>query len=250
MNYLTCFRIHIAPSTARIHSIIRSKHSSYPASYLYDSVEWFHIPITEAGSKSTMTTEAFDVSKAPTPIKLAHFVLRTSFENYNKMIDFYTNFVGGVVSGHKDISFIQYDNEHHRIAILRMKNILKNPDPRSPGLDHVCFTYASLKDMAAAYRTHKARGIVPHWCSNHGPGTSLYYRDPDGNQVECQVDNFDDMDEAIAFMHGPEFMVNPIGVDFDPEELFAKLDQGIDEKVLKKRADIGPRTELPPAFIR
>jgi catechol-2,3-dioxygenase len=197
-----------------------------------------------------MTTEAFNVSKAPTPIKLAHFVLRTSSENYDKMIDFYTNFVSGVVSPHGDISFIQYDNEHHRIAILRMKNILREPDPRNPGLDHVCFTYASLKDMAAAYRTHKARGMVPHWCSNHGPGTSLYYRDPDGNQVECQVDNFEDMDEAIGFMHKPEFKVNPIGVDFDPEELFAKLDQGVDEKVLKKRVDIGPRTELPPAFIR
>jgi catechol 2,3-dioxygenase-like lactoylglutathione lyase family enzyme len=197
-----------------------------------------------------MTTEALHVSKAPSPIKLAHFVLRTSFENYDKMIDFYTNFVGGVVSSHEDISFIQYDNEHHRIAVLRMENILKDLDPRRPGLDHVCFTYASLKDMAAAYRAHKARGVVPHWSSNHGPGTSLYYRDPDGNQVECQVDNFDDMDEAIAFLHGPEFKVNPIGVDFDPEELFAKLDQGVDEKVLKKRADIGPRTELPPAFIR
>jgi hypothetical protein len=78
----------------------------------------------------------------------------------------------------------------------------------------------------------------------------LYYKDPDGNQLECQVDNFDDMADAIDFIQGPEFKVNPIGVDFDPEELFAKVDQGVDEKTLKKRADIGPRTELPANFVR
>lgn len=226
-------------------------HSALSNILPYDLIEWSSIPVIEPDSKPTMTTKAFDASKTPTPTKLAHFVLRTSFENYNKMIDFYTTFVGGVSSPHEHITFIRYDDEHHRIAILRMNNILKGPaDPRSPGLDHVCFTYASLKDMAAAYRARKAHGLVPHWCSNHGPSTSLYYKDPDGNQVECQVDNFDNMDEAIDFIHGPEFKVNPIGVDFDPEELFAKVDQGLDEKVLKKRADIGPRTELPPAFIR
>jgi hypothetical protein len=63
----------------------------------------------------------------------------------------------------------------------------------------MCFTYASLKDMGAKYRAPKARGVMPVWCVNHGPGTSLYYKDPDGNQVECQVDNFENMDDAVAF---------------------------------------------------
>ncbi|RFU24000.1 hypothetical protein B7463_g12339, partial [Scytalidium lignicola] len=198
-----------------------------------------------------MTTTGSDVSKQQSPTKLAHFVLRTSPEHYNKMIDFYTTFVGGIVSRHEQISFIRYDDEHHRIGIMCQSNIHRGPpNPTSPGLDHVCFTYANLKDLSAAYRVRKGRGMTPHWCTNHGPGTSMYYKDPDGNLVECQVDNFDNMDHAIEFIHGEEFKENPIGVDFDPEELFAKLDQGVDEHVLKKRANIGPRTDLPALFVR
>ena len=198
-----------------------------------------------------MTDSTLKERKVPSPTKLAHVVLRTSFQKYDTMITFYKTFLGGVVIAGGDISFIRYDDEHHRLAILRMDNIESGiAHPTSPGLDHICFTYANLKDLAATYRARKSHGILPIWTTNHGPGTSMYYRDPDGNQLECQVDNFDDMEDAIKFIQGPEFAVNPIGVDFDPEELFAKLDQGVDEKVLMKRADIGPRTELPENFVR
>ena len=40
------------------------------------------------------------------------------------------------------------------------------------------------------YLRLKKQGIVPHTCMNHGFTTSLYYLDPDGNEVEIQVDNF------------------------------------------------------------
>jgi hypothetical protein len=91
------------------------------------------------------------------------------------------------------------------------------------------------------YRQRKARGIQPVWCVNHGPTTSIYYRDPDGNQIETQVDNFDTIDEANTFMASKEFAENPIGTDFDPEELIGKIRAGEDEEVLKKRVEIGPR---------
>jgi catechol-2,3-dioxygenase len=194
-----------------------------------------------------MTTDA---SKMPSPTKLAHIVLRTSFENYDNMIDFYTTFLGGITLPHENISFIRYDDEHHRIGILRIDTIKGAAAAASPGLDHIGFTYGSLRDLAVTYRARKVRGILPVWCANHGPGTSMYYRDPDGNQVECQVDNFDRMDDAVEFINGPEFAVNPIGVDFDPEDLCARLDRGEDERLLKKRPDIGPRTTLPASFIR
>jgi catechol-2,3-dioxygenase len=198
-----------------------------------------------------MTTTALDEPKIPSPTKLAHVVLRTSVGKFDKIVDFYKTFVGGQVISHKNLAFIRYDNEHHRLAIISLDNIESGvAHPTSPGLDHICFTYANLKDLGAAYRVRKSQGILPVWCTNHGPGTSMYYRDPDGNQLECQVDNFDDMQDAINFIEGPEFNVNPIGVDFDPEELFLKVDHGVDDKVLKKRADIGPRTTLPANFER
>jgi hypothetical protein len=46
------------------------------------------------------------------------------------------------------------------------------------------------------------------WCTNHGPATSIYYTDPDGNQLECLLENFNSAEDAVAFMDGPEFNEN------------------------------------------
>lgn len=195
-----------------------------------------------------ITTENQKPEKVPSPKFLAHFVLRTSYENYENMIEFYENFLGGTVIRAGDISFLRYDKEHHRMGITRSKAIVGKSDPESAGLDHVCFTYGSLAELALAYKQRKAKGFLPLWCVNHGPGTSMYYEDPDENNVECQVDNFDSSDDAAKFIEGPEFATNPIGVDFDPENLLRELENGADEKTLKKRADIGARTDLPSCF--
>ena len=47
----------------------------------------------------------------------------------------------------------------------------------------------------------------------------MYYADPDGNQMEFQVESFGSNEETNAFMAGPEFAVNPIGVEYNPVAL-------------------------------
>ena len=69
----------------------------------------------------------------------------------------------------------------------------------------------------------------------------MYYQDPDGNQLETQVDNFENPDDATAMMTGPEFAENALGADFDPEELCAEVERGEDEEKLKTRKNVGPR---------
>jgi hypothetical protein len=54
---------------------------------------------------------------------------------------------------------------------------------------------------------------------------SAYYRDPDGNQVETQVDSMS-MHEADEFMKGPLFEANPIGIDVNFEDLIARFKSG------------------------
>jgi hypothetical protein len=49
----------------------------------------------------------------------------------------------------------------------------------------------------------KAKGVAPGACIHHGMTVSMYYADPDGNQMEFQVDAFDSSEEANAFMSGP-----------------------------------------------
>ncbi|KIW79297.1 hypothetical protein Z517_05909 [Fonsecaea pedrosoi CBS 271.37] len=178
------------------------------------------------------------------PSRLCHVVLRTKPENYRAMVDWYLVFLGGrVVWGNEKLSFISYDDEHHRIAITGFDGAVPRAADaaHSCGMAHVAFAYDTLKDLMTIYLQRKKLGILPSWCVNHGPTTSLYYADPDGNEVESQVDNYDTNEEATAFMEGPEFTMNPMGVDFVPEELIKRLEAGEPEKDLKRRPKSGPR---------
>lgn len=177
------------------------------------------------------------------PSGLAHVVFRTA--NIRSMVDFWVSFLGADIVFQNDfIVFLRYDEEHHRVAIINEDNI----GPRSEttaGFHHVAFTYNSVAALFKAYETRQKLGIQPTWCVNHGPTTSVYYKDPDGNRIETQVDNYDTVDEANQFMGSQLFAENPIGTDIDPTEMLRRLAAGEDEKTLKTRVEIGPRTQIP-----
>jgi hypothetical protein len=78
---------------------------------------------------------------------------------------------------------------------------------------------------------------------------SRYYNDPDGNQVETQVDVFETNEETNAFLNTKEFTENPLGVDFVPEEIEKRLNAGEDVRSIMKRESIGPRAlDTIPGF--
>lgn len=173
------------------------------------------------------------------PAGLAHVVLQTS--QFKPMVAFYKAFLGAHATYENEaLCFMTYDEEHHRVAIGHVPGTTPKA-PRSAGLAHMAFSFETLGDLLLSYQQRKARGIVPFWCVNHGPTMSIYYQDPDGNQIETQVDNFATAEEASAFMMSSEFAENPIGADFVPEELIEKMANGEDEKALKKRVHVGSR---------
>ena len=157
------------------------------------------------------------------PIKFAHVVLKTN--KYDEMVAWWCNFLGAQVRhGNDFISFLSYDDEHHRIAIARMPHLSERAAD-TVGVEHFAFTYASLDDLFGQYERMKAAGIAPYWTINHGMTLSAYYRDPDGNQVETQVDSMT-MEEADEFMNGPLFAANPIGINVDFDALIARRRAG------------------------
>ena len=184
--------------------------------------------------------------KAPansvTPKYLAHLVFRTS--NYPEMLAFYKKLLRATPAYENDfISFLSYDEEHHRIAIIKTPNLKPNEDSIA-GMHHFSFGYESLGHLADAYIRRKEMGITPVWCVNHGPTTSMYYKDPDGNMSEHQVDNFDSIEETTAFMQSSYFSENPIGTDFDPEEFVARVKSNESPVSIKRRNEIGERTSI------
>lgn len=179
------------------------------------------------------------MEKHTPPAKLAHFVVRTS--RYREVVDYYKDLLCAHQSFANDVlTFLTYDDEHHRIAVLHVP-ALADQQAGVAGVHHVAFTYHALCDLIENYERAKRKGIEPVWCTNHGPTTSFYYRDPDGNQLELQVENFDTIEASTKFFFSPEFAENPIGVDFDPAELARRFHAGEPEAELKKRPAAGPR---------
>ncbi|MGI9646239.1 MAG: VOC family protein [Ilumatobacteraceae bacterium] len=157
------------------------------------------------------------------PAKLAHLVLRTS--RFDEVADWWTTVLGATPRHQNDfITFLTYDDEHHRLAIIKIPD-LGDDARRSAGMEHVAFTYDHLDDLLATYGRLAAAGIMPIAPINHGMTLSLYYADPDGNQVELQVDTMTPTD-AETFMAGDVFAANPIGVKFDPDDLVARRANG------------------------
>jgi catechol 2,3-dioxygenase-like lactoylglutathione lyase family enzyme len=188
---------------------------------------------------------ARELSPAGTkPAKLAHFVLRTP--NYDRLRAFYRTFLHAEAVFENDIvTFLRYDDEHHRLAIVNVPPLEIETGVKA-GLEHICFSYETLGDLLGQYLFLKANGVAPSWCINHGMTTSIYYSDPDGNVIETQYDNMD-VAAADAFMRGPYFAKNPIGVDFDPELLVERYRRGdpLDEIIRQGSALPAPDAVVP-----
>jgi catechol-2,3-dioxygenase len=165
------------------------------------------------------------------PVKLAHVVFRTG--RLQEMLDWYCTVLEAHVAYANDfVAFITYDDEHHRVAFANL-GATAQPAPDARGLEHVAFTYATLGDLLDTYERLKGLGIEPYWTINHGPTTSLYYRDPDGNQVELQIDSMT-LPEADAFIRSEVFAKNPIGVPFDADAMLARFRAGVPAAELTK----------------
>lgn len=162
------------------------------------------------------------VAESP-PVKLAHIVLRTP--RFAESVAWWKTVLVAVPRYENEfISFLTYDEEHHRLAILSVPD-LDDDGRNSAGMEHVAFTYADLDTLLDTYRRLAAAGIEPVAPVHHGMTLSLYYADPDGNQVELQVDAMT-ADEATAFMASEVFAANPIGVPFDPADLVERRRSG------------------------
>lgn len=164
-------------------------------------------------------------SQAISPEKFVHFVLRTG--QVDKMAEWYkTVLAARIVFRDQRLCFLSYDDEHHRLALIQVPG-LEPRDPNGTGTDHVAYSYRDLGELLATYRRLKAAGILPQWPINHGVTTSMYYRDPDNNRVELQIDNFASPAECQAYFQSQAFADNPVGVTYDPEQLCRNYEAGM-----------------------
>jgi len=179
-----------------------------------------------------MTLQHLPGDAAPriTPSHMAHLVIRTAC--YREAVAWYRSvFLADVVFASDMLTFLTFDDEHHRVAIANTPTLAAKP-PDTVGIDHIAFSYRTMGELLATYLRLKDEGILPFWCINHGPTTSLYYHDPEKNDIELQVNNYPDPRDCAAFFRSETFAKNPLGVEFDPDALVALWRGGASEAEL------------------
>ena len=128
-------------------------------------------------------------------------------------------------TGAYSIAFIRIFADHPYTQVLGLFEVpeISSGNPRAPGLNHMQFREASLENLFLRYEMLRSKGVLPFKSYNHGPGSSFYYRDPDGNEVELSATNFANQEDYLAFMRSEAFRGNVEGHAVDAQRYIAEV---------------------------
>lgn len=171
--------------------------------------------------------------------------LRTWYQMLLGIAPFY-EFVPGAVRERKPgdndraadfrLSFFRLHTEHPYVQVVALFDI---PGTRAeptgdPGLHHMQLRCPDLPQLFERYERLKSVGVMPHRTANHGPGTSFYYRDPDGNVVELSANNFATLQAYQAYFTSASYRRNPSGIEIDADEYIGRYRGGVTVEELVK----------------
>lgn len=160
------------------------------------------------------------------PERIAHVVLKVrSLEQSKK---FYTEILGLQVM--KDLPqlravFLSFNGrDHHEIALFEIGAQADAPKANQTGMLHFAMRLRTEEDLLAAYKEFKDKGVPVSFTVNHGVSKSIYFRDPDDNELEVYCDN--DIAEIDAMPNAY------LGMD---KLEFAKEDRGLADVIASMR---------------
>ena len=140
--------------------------------------------------------------------RLSHVGLYVS--DVPKMLDFYTNVLGFVVSdGAEDgrITFLSRNpSDHHQVVLVKGRAT----GEETPMVQQVSFNVGTLANVQKAYKKVKAAKckVIDPRC--HGNAWSVYFSDPEGNRIEMFCDT-------------PWYVPQPLGYEIDLDKPEAEL---------------------------
>jgi len=92
---------------------------------------------------------------------MTHVVLQTI--KLEELRDWYCAVLKGhVVYEGNGLSFVTFDEEHHRVAFTSPPETLEPKSRAAAGLHHVAYTFEALDDLLDRYTDLKSHGIDPH----------------------------------------------------------------------------------------
>jgi len=160
------------------------------------------------------------------PERIAHVVIKV--RDLERSRKFYTEILGMQVM--KDVSeikavFLSFNGQdHHEVALFQIGPQAEGPKMNQVGLLHFALRLRSEEELRAAYQELKEKGVPVTFTVNHGVTKSVYFRDPDDNELEVYCDN------------NPEEYIQMPNAYLGKEKLeFAQADKGLAEMLAEMR---------------
>lgn len=120
---------------------------------------------------------------------LGHVVLKV--RSLERSVPFYRDVLGLKKVGQLEnrMVFFSIVDNHHDVALLEVGDDAPDAADKAPGLAHVALKVGdTMNELREAKNWLVGHGVEPEALRDHVVSKSIYFRDPDGNQLEVFVD--------------------------------------------------------------
>jgi catechol 2,3-dioxygenase len=124
------------------------------------------------------------------PDRIGHVVIKV--RDLERSTKFYTEVLGLTVMkvepGFKMTFLASNGRDHHELAVMEVGPNAPTSPEHAVGLSHIAFRLRDEAHLRAAYGELKAQNVRIISAVNHGVTKSIYFQDPDGNELEVYCD--------------------------------------------------------------